>query len=94
MSVSVEELTQAREMVYRVLDTLHVDAYIFEVEPHNEHWEIIVECAISEGWSRVLLSAPREILVGDKSDTTIPPSLQETWRNALSACKRKDVTGE
>ena len=91
MSVSVDELTQAREMVYRILDALHVDAYIFEVETHNENWEIIVECAISEGWSRVRLSAPRQTLLADKADTTVPRSLYETWRNALSACKRRET---
>jgi hypothetical protein len=92
MAVSVDELTQARETVYRVLDALHVDAYIFEVEPHNENWEIIVECAISEGWSRVRLTAPRQTLLASKAaDTTIPRSLYETWRNALSACKRRDT---
>jgi hypothetical protein len=91
MAVSVDELTQAREMVYRILDASHVDAYIFEVEPHNENWEIIVECAISEGWSRVRLSAPRQTLLAGKADTTVPRSLYETWRNALSACKRRET---
>ncbi len=91
MSVSVDELNQAREMVYRLLDALHVDAYIFEVEPRNEDWEIIVECAIPEGWSRIRLTAPRETLLGGNSDTTIPQTLQKSWRDALSACKRKDV---
>lgn len=90
MSVSVDELTQARDAVYSILDELQVDAYIFEVEPNNEQWEIVIECAIAEGWERIRLSASRENLLGSRDDAAIHQSLLTAWRDRLSACKRKE----
>lgn len=89
MSVSVDELTQARDVVNAIMDELQLDAYIFEVEPRNETWEVIIECAVIEGWERIKLSASREQLLGESEDVVISQSLLSNWREQLSACKRK-----
>jgi hypothetical protein len=90
MSVSIDELTQARDVVYSILDELQLDAYIFEVEPHNEQWEIIIECAVAEGWERVRLFALREHLLHGVDDAVIHQSLLDNWRESLAACKLRD----
>jgi len=90
MSASIDELTQAREVVDTILDELHVDAYIFEVEPNSEDWEIVIECAIAEGWQRIKLSALRENLLHSMDDAAIYESLLATWRDRLADCKLKE----
>lgn len=87
MSVSVDELTQARDVVNTILDELQLDAYIFEVEPRNAQWEIIIECAVAEGWERFRLSATYENLLSGVDDAVIHQSLLVDWRGRLSACK-------
>jgi hypothetical protein len=90
MSVSIDELTQARDVVNSILDELKLDAYIFEVEPRNEQWEIIIECAVTEGWGRVRLSASREHLLHGIDDPVIHQSLLDDWRGRLTACKLRN----
>lgn len=90
MSASIDELTRAREAVDSILDVLHVDAYVFEVEPNSEDWEIVIECAIPEGWQRIKLSASRENLLHSMDDAAIYQSLLATWRDRLSDCKLKE----
>jgi hypothetical protein len=90
MSASIDELTRAREVVDTILDELHVDAYVFEVEPNSETWEIVIECAIAEGWQRIKLSAPRDNLLHSMDDAVIYQSLITTWRDRLADCKLKE----
>ena len=89
MTASIDELTRAREAVDSILDELHVDAYVFEVEPNSEIWEIVIECAIAEGWQRIKLSASREHLLHSMDDAVIYQSLLATWRDRLADCKLK-----
>ena len=90
MTASIDELTRAREAVDSILEELHVDAYVFEVEPNSEIWEIIIECAIAEGWQRIKLPASREHLLHCMDDTVIYQSLIATWRDRLADCKLKE----
>ena len=89
MSVSIDELTQARDVVNTILDELQLDAYIFEVEPRNAQWEIIIECAVAEGWERFRLSATHEHLLSGVDDAVIHQSLLDDWRERLTVCKLK-----
>lgn len=91
MSVSIDELTRAREMVESILDELHIEAYVFEVEPVNQNWEIVIECAITEGWERVRFSATRDNLLGSNKDAATHLTLINDWRERLAACKRKEI---
>lgn len=89
MTLSMHELAQAREVVTRVLDELGLDAYLFEVEPHQGQWEIKVECAVDDGWESCRLSADREYLLRGIDDAVVHAVLTDNWREALSACRRK-----
>jgi hypothetical protein len=89
MTVSMNELAQAREVVSRVLEELQLDAYLFEVEPHEGQWEIKVECAVADGWETCRLSAEREYLLRGLDDAVVHGVLVDNWREALAACKGK-----
>ncbi|WP_455206943.1 hypothetical protein [Kaarinaea lacus] len=89
MSVSVDELCKARETVDTILTKLQIDAYVFEVEPVNQNWEIVIECAVMEGWERVKLSATHDELLASSEDAALSQSLMDKWRNHLAACKLK-----
>ena len=89
MSLSITELAEVREVVTGILDELQLDAYLFEVEPLEGQWEIKVECAVSEGWETVRLTANREILLRGSGDAVAHSVLLDNWREALSACLLK-----
>lgn len=91
MSVSVDELTEARDIVYRLLDELQIEAFLFEVEPYNEEWGIIIECALTEGWERIRLTTTRRDLLASKDDAVLHQKLLGGWREQLAACKRKGI---
>lgn len=88
MSLSMNELAQARELVGRVLDELCLDAYIFEVEPREGQWEIRLECAVAGGWETCLLTADKEYLLRGTDDAIVHEVLLDNWREALSDCLR------
>jgi hypothetical protein len=89
MIVSIEELARAREAVTHLLDELCLDAYLFEVEPGEGQWSIIVECPVAEGWETVSLSADKALLLRGVDDAVAHAVLLDDWREALSSCRRK-----
>jgi hypothetical protein len=93
MSLSIEELVTIREAVNNILEELELDAYLFEVEPENAHYEVQLECAsaINGGWMSVSLMLPKEKLLAGFKDEEIRNQLFEYWDKKLSACKRKTV---
>lgn len=88
MTLSMRELAQAREVVGRVLEELSLEAYLFEIEPHEGQWEIRVECAVDDGWETCRLSADKEYLLRGADDAVVHEVLTDNWREALSACRR------
>jgi len=89
MQVSLSELARAREVVGSVLEELHLDAYLFEVEPREGQWEIRVECAIAGGWESCRLGAEKDYLLRGADDAVVHEVLVDSWGEALSACLRK-----
>ncbi|MCW9088695.1 MAG: hypothetical protein OQK54_04095 [Gammaproteobacteria bacterium] len=85
MAINSSELIRAREAIESVLEQLDVDAYLFEVEPSGEQWELKVECAIEQGWGSftVALAQPP---AGSEEEQAV---LLEQCRTALAACKRE-----
>lgn len=49
MRLSEKELNEARDTVQTLLEQLGLAAYLFEVEPRTDHWEVRVECAPDSG---------------------------------------------
>lgn len=88
MSLSMNELARAREVVGGVLEELCLDAYIFEVEARDGQWEIRVECAVADGWETCLLKADKEYLLRGSDDAVVHALLLDNWGEALSECLR------
>lgn len=86
MPLSMNELAQARETVGQLLGELGLDAYVYEVEPREGHWQVRVECAVAEGWETCLLSADKEYLLRGADDAVARRVLLDDWRSALRDC--------
>ena len=90
MTVSMAELAEVREVVGKLFDQLALDAYLFEVEPKEDQWEIKVECAVGkESWETVRLTAKKDILLHGADDAVMHQVLLDNWNEALSACVKK-----
>ena len=89
MKITTEQLAQARDTLATLLDEIGLENYVFEVEPNERQWGIIVECAVDEGWERVQLKASEDYILRGKDDAILHQFLLEEWSDALKACKRK-----
>jgi hypothetical protein len=91
MTITTEELVGAREAANAILEELAVDAYLFEVEPKDEHYELKVDCAceIDGGWASITLNIPKEKMLTGFDDLKLKRQLFEYWDKKLSACKRR-----
>ena len=89
MKQSITELAEIREVVAKILDELQLEAYLFEVEPQEEQWQLTVECAIDQGWETVTLKANKDYFQHGADDAVIHQLLIDEWREALSDCKVK-----
>ena len=89
MNQSITELAEIRESVSRLLDELQLEAYLFEIEPQEEQWQLTVECAINEGWETVKLKANKDYFQHGTDDAIVHQLLIDEWRESLSACKVK-----
>ena len=89
MPLSSLELAKARESAKTILEELHLDAYIYEVEPRDGTWELKIECAcdINGGWESVVIQVPKWMLLDGLEDEEIKPSLLEFWKKKLVGCK-------
>lgn len=89
MKPSIAELAGVRETVSKLLNELQLEAYLFEIEPQEEQWQLTVECAIDEGWEIVKLKANKDYFLHGADDAIVHQLLIDEWREALSACKVK-----
>jgi hypothetical protein len=77
MQLSQKELTEARDTVQTLLDQLGLAAYLFEVEPHTDHWEVHIECAPNSGWLSSVLNVDERWLAACRTDATARDQLLE-----------------
>lgn len=49
MNLSITELAKIRVAISKLLDELQLEAYVFDVEPKEELWQLTVDCAMDEG---------------------------------------------
>ncbi len=89
MTLSVTQLTQARQAVAQLLEALGLDAYLFEVEPRDGDWEVKVECAVPDGWESVSLTMAAEDLLRAGEDPSARRALLQRCEKTLAACKRR-----
>jgi hypothetical protein len=85
--VSAEELLRAKDAAAALLQSLGLEAYLFEVELHGDQWEVKLECAIKGGWQSVTLPARRTALTGSLDDAQQRKELIDAWSGRL-ACLR------
>ncbi len=89
MTLSTVELAKARDTAMKILEELQLDAFLYEVEPRDDVWELTVECAceIDGGWERIVLQVPRTMLLDSFDNDVARQRLIEYWRNKLADCK-------
>jgi hypothetical protein len=83
MELSTKELTQARDTVEGLLEQLGLSAYLFEVEPRTDHWEVRVECAPDSGWQSSVLNVDESWLEACRIDPAARNKLLAEWRRRL-----------
>jgi hypothetical protein len=85
MEISEKELTQARDTVESLLEQLGLSAYLFEVEPRADHWEVRVECAPDSGWQSSVLVIDENWMQACRIDAGARAQLLSEWRKRLQA---------
>ena len=83
MEISEQELTQARDTVEGLLEQLGLSAYLFEVEPRTDHWEVRIECAPNSGWTSSVLNVEESWLAACRTDAGARQALLAEWRQHL-----------
>lgn len=91
MRVSTLDFVRARDVAARLLDELDLDAWLFEIEPKENHWELKVECATDSGWETVTVGVHQEVLQQCCDDEQKRRALVQEWGGRLRACKRAEV---
>ncbi len=86
MPLSTMELAEARQAVAELLEQAGLDAFLFEVEPREGHWELRLECAAPDGWQALVLSVDKDTLLASRKDDEARRRLIEDWREQW-ACK-------
>ncbi len=89
MAVTIDELTRAREVAGELLEELAIEAYVFSVEPRNEHWELRVECAIDGAWEMLVIPMDKTTLMMCADDNKVRQNLLNTLEDRLAACKKQ-----
>ena len=83
MQLSEKQLTEARDTVQALLEQLGLAAYLFEVEPRTDHWEVRIECAPDSVWQSSILNVDESWLTACRTDAGARDQLLEEWRKRL-----------
>lgn len=68
MDLTARSLAEAKETVSDLLEQLGLTAYLFEVEPRAERWEVRVECALDSGWQSSVFTVEDKALRASRTD--------------------------
>lgn len=90
MALGSADLVRARETAARVLDELNLEAYLFEVEPEEQVWELRLECAFESGWTSLSVPVDRTDLLAAGTDSAAFQRLVEEVRSRVGECKTAD----
>jgi hypothetical protein len=88
MPLSTVELAEARQAASDLLEQAGLEAYLFEIEPRQGHWELRVECAIPQGWQTLALPVDKDLLLASRKDAAVRHQLLEDWRRHFGTCKK------
>lgn len=92
MSISTLDLAKARDSANTLLEELQLDAFLFEVEPRDDVWELTIQCAcdVDGGWETVVLQVPKQMLLDSIDDEKARQYLFEYWKKKLADCKLRE----
>ena len=93
MPIYTLDLAKARESANTILEELQLDAFIYEVEPRDDVWELTVQCAcdVDGGWETIMLQVPKKMLLDSFADDKAKQHLVEHWKKMLADCKLREV---
>jgi hypothetical protein len=96
MALSIVEFAKVRDTVSELLDELRLDAYLFEIEPRDEQWELKVDCAVEAdgAWETITLSVSKQTLLLSRNDVPARRRMLTEWRERLAACKLRAGRGD
>lgn len=69
MPTSTDELLKAKEAVQALLESLSLAAYLFEVEPREDQWELRVDCSVDQGWQSIVCQLTKKPCLKAKRTT-------------------------
>jgi hypothetical protein len=80
---------KARETANSILEELLLDAYLFEIEPQDDNWELKIECACETdgSWMSFTIRVPKKYLMDGFDDDLVKSRLFEYWKKKLAQCK-------
>ena len=85
MKISIQEMATARENIEKVLEEIGLKKFVFEVEPTDDQWQIIIECNMNSSWERIQCSADKEYLLRGIDDAIAHAVLLDNIKEALYA---------
>ena len=93
LSLSTSDLVKARESVNKILEELQLDAYLFEIEPRDETWELNIECAceIDGSWKSFTIQVPKQFLIDGFDDDREKQRLFEFLKMKVVECKVQQI---
>ncbi len=71
MDLTARNLAEAKETVGGLLEQLGLTAYLFEVEPRADRWEVRVECALDSAWQSSVFTVEDTALRASRTDRTV-----------------------
>ena len=71
MDLTARNLAEAKETVGELLEQLGLSAYLFEVEPREDRWEVRVECALDSAWQSSVFTVEDKTLRASRTDRLV-----------------------
>ena len=94
MTTTSSDFIQARLLIDGILEELELDAYLFEIEPHDGHWELKVECAVDEGWGSYRVTLNEAQVQAGFNGEAARNELKQQCRQSLNACRINTGAGK
>lgn len=86
MNVSTSDLTRARNAAERLLESLGLEAYLYEVEPgENDAWTLVLECATGDGWQRLSCAVDKGELLRSLDEEAVRERLSAELSRRVAA---------
>jgi len=89
MNVSITELAGARAAAEKLLESLGLEAYLYEIEPGDDGWTMVLECATDDGWQRLSWEVDKDELLQSLDDEKAKQRLAEQLSRQVGACRAR-----